>query len=732
MLAIQTADGKPLTRGLCLSPYPASVELTPGQKLLKVDLRPSASKEKILHRNGKPFFPLGFVFGISDSDLKAVKALGMNSVHSEYSAAKLFPAGTDSVDKAALSEIHERHRRIAASGLTFFPLLTGHYLPAWLHKAAGGPPRDLAGGKIGLWFNLSLHDPVFLDFLHRYWKLIATEAGNDPNAYAFVNWNEAGYGLDATPSALRDFRSAMQRDYGTMDVFNKAMDTHFTTWDAIQPPRTPDENRAYWYQWVCFHQRSFADFFAGERRFFKTFATAARLSGKNPATVLNYALHCNNIPLQAEGQDIYGCDMYNGSIFQFRNSMEAARSLSGGGPAISYETRPQVGLKPFNPGLATLQLVSQIIGGCRGMFFFNWDANNKEHGFNNDIATPPPVRAELARLFQLINANQPAFASARPQAEIAVLVSNPATIHYGTGPVPAERDEYTKRLSQTYDLLRNQHFAVDFIADSQLDSRLSGYRLLVLPSLSILDSAGLAALERFRQHGGKLIAFGDALSRDERFTPIPPPPVLGLSSRAPAPWDRGMMRLVEAVPELAPWFRTELTVQKPEIVNPAPPAAKPLVPGETFKTKDDGVPLVANMDANPSVLLVADGAVLYCAFDSIYSEGLSRLLGGILETKLGLRREISVHRDSTEAIEVLTARTVGADGRSCYWFANAGPQGGSWAAVLADGFNGKLTSLAGTGTYEVKNGAFTLALPAYGYDVLTATNQGDKPNNQIP
>ena len=213
--------------------------------------------------------------------------------------------------------------------------------------------------------------------------------------------------------------------------------------------------------------------------------------------------------------------------------MEAARSLSGGGPVISYETRPQAGLKPLHPGLATLQLVAQIIGGCRGLFFFDWDANNRDHGFNNDIATPPPVRAELTRLFQLINTHQAVFASARPPAEIAVLVSNPATIHYGTGPDPAMRDEYTRRLAQTYDLLRNQHFAVDFIADSQLDSRLDGYRLLVLPSLSILDPAGLAAVERFQKRGGKLLAFGDALARDALFAPIPPPAVLG--PRLPRP-----------------------------------------------------------------------------------------------------------------------------------------------------------------------------------------------------
>ncbi|MFA5206275.1 MAG: cellulase family glycosylhydrolase [Lentisphaeria bacterium] len=716
---LRTAAGQTVTRGLCLDPYPARVALAPGQTLVRVVPQPIAPQETVLRRDGKPFFPLGFVFGADAASLKAARDLGMNSVHIDYSPAELFPASPDAVNPAELAKLRERHRVIAANGLTFFPLLTGHYLPNWLYQAAGGPPKDGNGKPVGLWFPLSLHDPVYLDLLHRYWQLIATEFGSDPNAYAFVSWNEPGYGLDATPAALRAFRAAMRRDYGTLDAFNQAMGTRFTAWDAIQPPRTPDENRAYWYPWVRFHQQSFADFFGAERRFFKTFAPEARLSGKHPVTVLTGdALYCNDVPLQAATQDLYGCDLYNGSITHFRDSMEAARSLSGGGPVISYETHPQAGLKPLHPGLASLQLMAQIIGGCRGIFYFDWDASNPEFGFNNDTATPPPVRAELTRLFQLVNSHQGAFASARPPAEIAVLVSNPATIHYGTGPDPAARDEYTRRLAQTYDLLRNQHFAVDFIADSQLDSRLAGYRLLVLPSLSILDPAGLAAVERFQKHGGKLLAFGDALARDERFAPIPPPAVLGLKSRAPAPWNRGMMRLVEAPSELAPWFRGELTVQKPEIVNPAPSDTRPLLPGETVKVQVGAGPLVANQDAYPSVLVTADGAVVYCAFDSLYSDGLSRLVAGLLATQFNLHPELSVTRGGDETPEALTARTVGEDGTVYYWFANAGPNAAAWQCRLPDGYTGRLTDLVSKGQTIVAQGAFTLKLPAYGYAIL--------------
>lgn len=164
--------------------------------------------------------------------------------------------------------------------------------------------------------------------------------------------------------------------------------------------------------------------------------------------------------------------------------------------------------------------------------------------------------------------NQAAFAAPRRPAEIAVLLSNPSTIQYDTGPDPTLRDEYTKRLSGAFDLIRNQHYAVDFIADQQLDgASLSRYKLLVIPSLSILTADELAVVQHLRDTGGKVLAFGHSLERDERFAPIPTPGFLDLKSRGPAPWSREQLRLVEVIPALNDFFDTEIVVQNPEIVD---------------------------------------------------------------------------------------------------------------------------------------------------------------------
>lgn len=72
---------------------------------------------------------------------------------------------------------------------------------------------------------------------------------------------------------------------------------------------------------------------------------------------------------------------------------------------------------------AALQLFTQILGGCRGIFFYcNGDVPG--FGFFNDKATPPEVREKLTAFFRLVNTHQKEFSLPRAQADIAVLLSN--------------------------------------------------------------------------------------------------------------------------------------------------------------------------------------------------------------------------------------------------------------------------------------------------------------------
>ncbi len=669
---------------------------------------------------GQPFFPIGLVFGRTDADMQRAKSAGMNSIHQEYSLKDVMPDGPDQISEAGMQRIRELHETAVRNEMVFFPLINGHYIPSWLAKAAGPAPHDINNEKIGLWFRYSMHDPVFRQALEKYWRTVAKAVGNDPNAALFVNWNEPAYGLDATPAALAVYRAKMKETHGDIGTFNRAMRTAFKDFDAIVPPGAPDENRVFFYHWFRYNQQAFADFFGWQREIMRSEAPGIKLTGKHPVTaLLGDALQCNDIPSQAAVQDVYGCDAYNGSLLHYRDAMEAARSLSGGGPVISYETHGQKGIPPLKPDHAVLQLFTQIIGGCRGLFFF-CNGEQPQFGLFSDQATPPVVREKLIGFFKLIHDNQAAFAAPRLPAEIAVLLSNPSTIHYGAVPEPHLRDEYTRRASQCFDLIRNQHFAVDFIADSQLKSKLGAYKLLVIPSLSILNQDGLAEVEKFVKNGGRIMAFGKSLERDEHFKPLDKiPGFLGIDKRSPAPWNRGQMRLVEVAPELNKSFLTELIVQVPERINPVP--LEQTIPGYIPKTDLKGHKwLAANQDAYPSIVMSADGSVVYCAFDSLYSEGLSALIGGIVQEELKLKREFSAVRvgSETEALELLGA-VNGAGDSPVILLANAGPNPGRWRIKLQSNISGSWRELVTGTTHRIHNGEFEISLPSHGYCILS-------------
>lgn len=689
--------------------FQSKAEQTP--KLERMEIR---NHQLVKGSNG--FFPIGFVFGASDEEMEHAKTLGANSLHMEYSLSTLFPDSPDMISPKGLEEMKGLHDRAARHNLTLFPLLTGHYIPQWLRERAGDPPVDATGNKIGLWFEYSIHNPVFLNALERFWKTVAGEVGEDPNVGAFVNWNEPGYGLDMTPDAVKAYQSYLVGHYPDITAMNKEFNTKFESFDKIIPPSKPDDNRQFWYAWVTYNQQAFADFFARERQIIQSIAPNAKVTSKHPVMALTGdALFCNDPVLQSAAQDFYGCDGYNGSIFHYRNIMEVARSLNKQGPVITFETRQQKGLGQSKPASSALQLFAQIIGGCRGMFYFCF-GNEPSFGFETDSATPPDVRKAITKLFCSIRDNQAVYAAPRKQAEIAVLLSNPSTIHYGTVAEPSMRDEYTKRVNQTYDMLRNQHFAVDFISDRQFNDKLMSYKLLIIPSLSILSAQNISQVIKFHASGGKIVAFGKSLEKDEWFEPIPVPAFLGLKSRGPSPWNRGQMRIVEVVPELFSAYHTEITVQSPEIVDALP--MEQLIPGYIPKTKIVTTALAANQDAYPSIIQSSDGQVVYCAFDSIYSEGLSNLLAGIVQKVLKINREISVISDGNEDPAVLTAINESRN-QKVLLIANNSPNPGKWKCKLEIPFNGKLMDITGDKSITVRNGIFELKLAGYGYGVYT-------------
>jgi len=668
-------------------------------------------KDGRFYKDGKPFYPFGYVFGRTDEDMELNKKAGGNSLHTEYSFVDFYP-DSSSLSKKGLESVKSIYETTNRHNITYFPLLTGHYIPGWFAQkmasnGAGGPV-DVNGEPIGLWFQYSLHDPDFKSLLKTFWTDAATNFGADKNTGAYVLWNEPGYGLDATKYSIIDFKDYLKSKFNTIDNLNNVLGTKLNSFDEVYAPKAPDNNRKYWYEWVYYNQKSFADFFKEEAKIIKSIAPNALITNKNPVFAISGdGMQANNIPMQAEYQDFYGCDMYNGSVFRFRNTFEIARSLSRKSPVVTFETHQQRGLDEKDANLAISQLVAQIIGGCRGMMYFA-SGNEGDWGIFSDKANPPAVREKIINLGNQINANLDVFSAKIEDGNIAILYSNHSVIQYGTNHNRMERYDYQNKLEELYNMIRNRHYAVDFIADVHLKTYLKNYKVLVIPSYSILSDEELKEVANFHKNGGKIIAFSHSLEKTPYFENAPIPSFYGLKSRGVAPWNAGHIVLVDPIDELKEYMPIEITCQAPEIVDGLPMETN--IPGYIVKTENKQTSLVASQDVFPSVICSNDGQVVYCAFESTNSEGLSLLLDGIITKVLKVEKEISVtNSNKIEATNVMTSISDATD-KKVLMILNTGKNSGEYTFKLPSVIDAKGKNVINNKTVNIRNGAFRLKM----------------------
>jgi len=82
---------------------------------------------------------------------------------------------------------------------------------------------------------------------------------------------------------------------------------------------------------------------------------------------------------------------------------------------------------------------------------------------------------------------------------------------------------------------------------------------------------------------------------------------------------------------------------------------KPLVPGAALNTHQSGMVLANNTDGYAAIVSQANGQVVYCAFDSVYTNPLRGVIEGILRERMKLRQEIRLTRDDSVESSIMTS-----------------------------------------------------------------------------
>ncbi len=318
-----------------------------------------------------------------------------------------------------------------------------------------------------------------------------------------------------------DFRAWLQQKYGSLDAFNRRCGTAFwglsyRRWEEIVLPRQ-DQNPSL----VLEMYRFFSDAYLKYARLQTDILH--RLSPGKPVTHnICSSGFINNLDLYKLGDivDIAAVDNYPlGWTLEteLRNYGPIPYDPAMASLALAYTravkkapfwvTEKQISSSsPLTPGLARLWTYQEMAHGGRMFLFFPWRAcpfgiENLLLGILDYDSVPRRRYFEVQQIARELAALPAEVGAARVSAQAAILRDFDSDWALTADPYNAQHayQRHIYRFSQAF--FRNQ-ITVDVVSPAD---EWSQYRLLIVPSLLLLDDALAAKLESFARNGGTLV-----------------------------------------------------------------------------------------------------------------------------------------------------------------------------------------------------------------------------------
>jgi beta-galactosidase len=325
------------------------------------------------------------------------------------------------------------------------------------------------------------------------------------------------------------FREWLQRRYGTLDALNTAWETAFwsqrySEWDEINPPRTAPTfvNPTQQLDFKRFCSDELLGLFEMERAIVKevtpdvpvntNFMGSFKPGDPNQKGFFKAA----NYWKWARQQDFVSYNSYPDPADPKATKLAAMnydlmRSLGNGRPWVLMEqVTSQVNWRPVNvlkrPGQMRLWSYQALARGADGVLFFQWRQSKagaeKFHG-----ALVPHVGTERSRVWREVTelgtefGKLDAITGTRVPADVAILFSWENWWALEIGSKPSVKLQMIDQVRSYYEPLFERNIPVDFAAP---DADLSGYKVVLVPNLYLVDDGVSQNLERFVADGGNL------------------------------------------------------------------------------------------------------------------------------------------------------------------------------------------------------------------------------------
>ncbi|MFM9876571.1 MAG: beta-galactosidase [Rhodoglobus sp.] len=435
-------------------------------------------------------------------------------------------------DFSALDEViallHDNNIRINLGTGTSTPppwLSTDH--PEILPVMSDGTTRWPGGRQA--WCPSS---PVFRQYALQLTSAVAERYGSHPAVALWHVSNELGChnALCYCDVSAAAFRRWLEARYGTIARLNDAWGTSFWSqrygaWNEVLPPRATLSagNPA--------HQLDFERFSSDELLgYYREELAVIRAASAAPVTT-NFMVTAHIRTLDywqwAPEMDLIANDHYLDHRLphperELSFSADLTRGLAGGNPWMLMETAASaVSWQPRNiagvPGQLTRTVASHVARGADGVCFFQWRASRQgAEKFHSALlphaGTDSKIWRETLALSDLLDRLAPVSGS-RVEARVALVFSWDAWWATDASSQPSEDVRYLHEAHRAYEALRANGVTVDLVPPG---ADLSGYQLVVVPTLYTLSDAEAAGLTDYVANGGHaVVTFFTGLADEE-------------------------------------------------------------------------------------------------------------------------------------------------------------------------------------------------------------------------
>lgn len=394
--------------------------------------------------------------------------------------------------------------------------------PPWLAKIAPEtlPQRD--DGTI-LWPGGRGHycpsSPAYRDHAGRIVEQLALRYADHPALALWHIGNEYGCHVstcycDVSAKAFRDW---LAKRYGGVDGLNEAWSTAFWSQryddlDEVQPPRVNPAfaNPAQQLDFQRFSSDALLDCFLMEKEIIRRHSplpvTTNLLGVWKPVDFFAWAKH----------QDVISHDSYPDphdpdTHIEVAFNYDLMRSLGGGAPWLLMEQAPSAvnwrdRNAPKGPGQMRLWSYQTIARGSDSVLYFQW--RQSRGGAERFHSAMVPHAGKESRAFREVAelgeelGRVPELLGSRVEAQTALVMDWSSWWAVESASLPATDLRQQEANLAHYRPLWENRVTTDIVHPG---SELSGYRLVVVPNLYLVDEATAANLVRYVREGGHLV-----------------------------------------------------------------------------------------------------------------------------------------------------------------------------------------------------------------------------------